>query len=140
MTEFTSKTKSIPYSDKDVFAVLSDLSKLELLKDKVPQDKVKEMSYDKDSCTVTVSPIGKIRLVVVERTPDCSIKLQGEQLPFKLNLAIELGNSTENATELQLKVNADLNPFLKPFISKPLQEELEKIADTLASIPYGELK
>lgn len=139
MTEFSSEVKTIPHSDKEVFAILSDLSKLELVKDKVPQDKVKEISYDTDSCTVTVSPIGKIRFVVVERNPNSSIKLKAEQIPFKLNLAIELNNIAENNTQLQLKVYADLNPFLKPFVSKPLQEELEKIAETLAHIPYSEL-
>lgn len=139
MTEFISKEKVVPYSDREVFAVLSDLSKLDLVKDKIPQDKIKNMSYDKDSCTVTVSPIGKIRFVVVERNPNSSVVLQGEQLPFKLNLTIELNQLEDNKTNLLLKVQADLNPFLKPFVSKPLQDELEKISETLASIPYSEL-
>ncbi len=139
MTEFISEIKSIPHSEKDVYTVLSDLSKLEQVKDKIPQDRVKEITYDKDSCTLNVPPIGKIRFVVVERKPDSSIKLQAEQLPFKVNLFILLDQVTHDNTQMKLKVEADLNPFLKPFVSKPLKEELEKVAETLASIPYSDL-
>ena len=38
MTEFTSDIKKIPHNDEAVFRVLSDLSKLDLVKDKIPQD------------------------------------------------------------------------------------------------------
>jgi len=140
MTEFKSEIKTIPHTDKEIFAVLSDLSKLNLVKDKIPQDKVKDITSDRDSCTLNVSPIGKIRFVVTERNPDSSVKLQAEQLPFKLNLFILLDQISKSDTQLQLKVEADLNPFLKPFVSKPLQQELENIAEMLTSIPYNELQ
>ena len=73
-----------------LFSVLSDLRKLDLIKDKIPQDKIKDFSYDQDSCTVTVDPIGKVRFVIVEREPNSTIKFEAEQLPFKLNLWIQL--------------------------------------------------
>ena len=40
MTEFTSDIKTIPHNDADVFRVLSDLSKLDLVKDQIPEDKI----------------------------------------------------------------------------------------------------
>jgi hypothetical protein len=140
MTEFKSDIKTIPYSDEEVYSVLSDLNKLELVKDKIPKDKVKEIEYDKDSCTLNVPPIGKIRFVVVDRVPCSSIKLRAEQIPFGVNLFVELAPLSLEQTQIQLRVEADLNPFIRPFVSKPLQEELENISATLASIPYSELK
>lgn len=139
MTEYTSDIKTIPYSDKDIFGVLSDLRKLDLVKDKLPQDKVKDFTYDQDSCSVNVSPIGNIRFVIVERKPHTEIKFEAEHLPFQLNLTIELKQNTEQNTDLVLVVNANLNPFLKPMVSKPLQEGLNKMADMLSSLPYSEL-
>ena len=46
MTEFVSDVKKIPFSDEMVFGVLSDLSKLENLKDKLPEDKIKDFWCD----------------------------------------------------------------------------------------------
>lgn len=139
MAEYISDIKKIPYSDQDVFSVLSDLRKLDLIKDKIPQDKIKDFSYDQDSCTVTVDPIGKVRFVIVEREPNSTIKFEAEQLPFKLNLWIQLKQSTTEETKMKLTVKADINAFLKPMISKPLQNGLDKMAETLATIPYGDL-
>ena len=139
MAEYISDIKTISYSDQEVFTVLSDLTKLDLIKDKIPQDKVKDFSYDKDSCTVTVDPIGKVRFVIVEREPNSTIKFEAEQLPFKLTLWIQLKKSAEKETKMKLTVKADINAFLKPMISKPLQNGLDKMAETLATIPYGDL-
>ena len=78
----------------------------------------------------------------MERKPHSEIKFEAEQLPFQLNLTIELKQNTDQqkeSTDLALVVNANLNPFLKPMVSKPLQEGLNKMADMLASLPYSEL-
>lgn len=139
MAEYISDIKTIPYSDQDIFSVLSDLRKLDLIKDKISQDKIKDFSYDQDSCTVTVDPIGKVRFVIVEREPNSTIKFEAEQLPFKLNLWIQLKQSATEETKMKLTVKADINAFLKPMISKPLQNGLDKMAETLATIPYGDL-
>jgi len=140
MADFTSEIKTIPYSDNEIFPVLSDLRKLDLIKDKIPEDQMKDFLYDEDSCTVNVSPIGKVRFVIIDREPNSTIKFQAEKLPFDLNLWIQLKQVAENDTKLKLTVRADLNPFLKPLVSKPLQEGLEKMAETLASIPYGKVE
>ncbi len=139
MTEFFSEVKTIPYSDTDVYAVLSDLNNLELAKEKIPQDKIKDFSFDSDSCTVTVDPIGKIRFVVVEREPNKTIKFQAEQLPFGVNMWIQLLPDNNGETKMKLTEHADLNPFLKPMVSKPLQAGLDKVAESLAALPYNKI-
>lgn len=140
MADFVSEIKTIYYSDAEIFPVLSDLRKLDLIKDKLPQEQIKDFSYDQDSCSVNVSPIGKVRFVIIDREPNSTIKFEAEQLPFELNLWIQLKQTAENETKLKLTVRANLNPFLKPLVSKPLQEGLDKMAETLAAIPYGEIK
>lgn len=139
MAEFVSEIKTIPYTDADVFAVLSDLNNLELAKDRIPQDKIKEFSFDRDSCTVSVDPVGKIRFVIVSREPNSVIKFEAEQLPFSVILFVELKALSDRETELKVLINADLNPFLKPMVSKPLQQGLEKMAELLATLPYGKI-
>lgn len=136
MTEYTSEIKTIPYADTDIYPVLSDLRNLEKIKDRIPEDKVQDFSYDQDSCTVSVNPIGKIKFNIVERQPNSTIKFEAEQVPFPLNLWIQLKSTSETETKLKLTVKADINPFLKPMISKPLQQAIDKIAELMVNIPY----
>lgn len=139
MAEFVSEIKTIPYSDADVYAVLSDLNNLELAKDKIPQDKVKDFSFDTDSCTVSVDPVGKIKFVIIEREPNKTIKFQAEQLPFGVNMWIQLVSTGETETKLKMTIKAELNAFVAPMVSKPLQAGIDKVADLLAKLPYNEI-
>jgi len=139
MTEFISEIKTVPHADVDVYTVLSDLSNLEMTKGKVSEDVIKDMSFDKDSCTITVDPVGKIRFVVVEREPNKTIKFQSDQLPFDLTMWIQLKASGDEETKMKLTIQADLNPFLKPMVSKPLQSGLDKVAEGLSALPYTDI-
>jgi len=141
MAEYKSEKKVIPYSDEEIFNAFSDLRKLEKIKAELPKDdKIQDIIYDKDSCSVDVSPIGKIRFNIVERIPNSSIKFEAQQLPFPMHLEIKLNPETADSTDMQVFVEAGLNPFLKSFVSKPLQDILEKMADAMATIPYSEIK
>ena len=46
MANFESSVKVIPYSQERVYNKLSDLSNLEAIKDRLPQDKVEDLSFD----------------------------------------------------------------------------------------------
>lgn len=136
MTEFKSEVKAVPYTDSMVYSVLSDLRNLEKIRDKIPQDKIEDFSFDKDSCTVHINPVGKVKFNITDRQPDSTIKFEAEQVPFAVNLWILLSPSEEQTTELTLKVEADLNIFIKSMVSSPLQGAIDKIADMMATIPY----
>ena len=59
MTKFESTVKVIPYSQERVYEKLSDLSNLEALKDRLPEDKVKDISFDSDTLSFSVAPVGQ---------------------------------------------------------------------------------
>lgn len=139
MTEFVSDIKKIPYSDKIVFDVLSDLSKLELLKDKLPADKIIDFTCDHDSCSFSVAPVGRVTFVVVDREPNKTIKFKSEQLPFDVNVWIQLVSKADNDTRVKITVRANLNPFIKPMVNKPIKDGVDKIAEVIASLPFDEL-
>lgn len=136
MTEFVSEIKTIPYNEDRIFVMLSDLSNLERVKDRIPQDKIKNFEFDSDSCSFAVDPVGKITFQIVEREPNNTIKLTTTNSPIPLFLWIQLKQVAENDTRIKLTIKADLNPFIKPMVSKPLQDALDKISTVLASLPY----
>ena len=136
MTEFVSEVKAIPYNEDRIFNLLSDLSNLEKVRDRIPQDKIQEFEFDKDSCSIAVPPVGKITFQIVEREPNKMIKFATTNSPVPLFLWIQLKQVEENDTRMKLTVRAELNPLIKPMVSKPLQDAIDKISTVLASLPY----
>lgn len=139
MADFTSEVKLVPYASKTMFSVLSDLSKLEAVRDKVPEDKISNFSFDRNYCSFSVSPVGTVKFVIVEREPNKTVKFVAEQTPFPITLWIQLKEKDGQSTYLKLTVRAEVNAFLKPLVSKPLQEAIDKIVDVLCSIPYDRI-
>ena len=74
MTKFESAVKVIPTSQNAVYEKLSDLSNLDKVKDRLPQDKVKNLSFDAETLSIEVPPVGKIVLQIVEKEPCKCIK------------------------------------------------------------------
>lgn len=139
MTEFVSDIKNIAHSDEDVFQVLSDLSKLELVKDKIPTDKLQDFAFDSDSCSFRIGSVGAVKFVIVAREPNKLVKLRGEDLPFEVNLWIQLVQKSPKETKMKMTLRADLNPFIKPMVSKPMREAINKISEMLSQIPYDKV-
>lgn len=125
MSQFESSVKQIPFSQERVYAKLSDLSNLESMKDRIPQDKVKDISFDSDTLTFSVDPVGKITLQVIEREPFKCIKFETTQSPLPFNLWIQLVPDSEQGCKMKLTIRVDINPFMKAMVQKPLQEGIE---------------
>lgn len=136
MTDFVSEVKTIPHNDDRIFAMLSDLSNLEQIKDRIPQDKISDFEFDSDSCSFAVAPVGKITFRIVEREPNKLIKFATTNSPVPLFLWIQLVQAAENDTKMKLTARAELNAFIKPMVAKPLQDAIDKISTVLAGLPY----
>lgn len=136
MVDFVSEVKMIPQNDERIFAMLSDLSNLERIKDRIPQDQIKDLEFDSDSCSFSVSPVGKITFRIVNREPNKTVKFETINSPLPLFLWIQLKQVGEMDTRMRLTARAELNPIIKPMVSKPLQEAVDRISEALASLPY----
>ena len=135
-TKFESSVREIPYAQQNVYDMLSDLNNLERVKDRLPEDKIKDMTFDRDSVSVSVAPVGSVTLRVVNREEPKTIKFETEQSPIPFNLWIQLVAMDEQNCKMKLTIKAELNPFIKGVIQGPLQEGLERIADALTMIQY----
>ena len=99
MTEFVSEVKTIPFNEDRIFNMLSDLSNLGKVQDRIPQDKIQDFEFDKDSCSFSVAPVGKITFQIVEREPNKTIKFTTTNSPVPLFLWIQLKQVEENDTD-----------------------------------------
>ena len=136
MATFESPITTIPASQEAVYNKFSNLSNLEAVKDRIPQDKIKDFQFDNDSCSFSVSPIGTLGLRIIDREPMKTIKFESEKSPIAFNLWIQLIGTAPNETKAKLTIKAELNPFIKGMVSKPLQDALNKMADMMTMLPY----
>lgn len=135
-SKFESSIKQIPYSQRAVYDTLSDLANIERVKSRIPADKVQDFTFDSDSVTFKVSPVGDIYMHIIERDEPKCIKFETQKSPVPFNLWIQILPVTETSSKMKLTVKAELNPFIKGMVQKPLQEGLERMADALAAINY----
>ena len=136
MTKFESSVKQIPYPVENVYRNISDLSNLERVRDRIPEDKLEDFQFDSDSVQVSVAPVGTIKLRIIEREENKCVKFETEQSPLPFNLWIQVLPVSETESKMKITVKADIPFMLKGMVSGPLQDGVEKIADVLSQIPF----
>ena len=158
MAKYESNIKQIPFPQRNVFTKLSDLTNLEVVKQKLSDpealERIKEtgkvsddqlekarkqletLEFTADTISADVPPMGKVSIRIVERQPDKCIKFESVSSPIPLTFWIQLLPTSETASKMKLTIDAQMNPFIKMMADKPLKQGIEKLADMLAMIPY----
>ena len=116
--------------------MLCDLNNINKVKDRIPADKLNDLTFDADSMSIS-TPMGAVKLKIVDREEPKCIKFETEQSPLPFNFWIQILPVTDTTCKMKLTIKAELNPFIKGMVSKPLQEGIEKIADALQMINYA---
>ena len=135
-SKFESSVKQIPYPQQAVYDNISDLRNLEKVKDRIPEDKINDFTFDEDTVGLNVQPVGELKLRICEREEPKCVKFETVQSPVPFNVWIQILPVDEQNSKMKVTVKAELNPFIKSMIEKPLQEAVEKIADALALVKY----
>ena len=136
-TRFESSVKQIPYPQQAVYDMLSNLENISKVMDRIPADKIKDISFDRDHVSMSVDPVGAIKLAVCEREEPKCIKFQTEKSPVPFYVWIQMLPVTDTISKMRITAEADLNPSIKTLVQKPLQDGVEQIADGLAQIQYN---
>jgi Polyketide cyclase / dehydrase and lipid transport. len=135
-SKFESSVKVVPYSQQAVYDNISDLRNLEKVRDRVPEDKVNDFTFDQDTVSLNVAPVGELKLRICEREEPKCVKFETVQSPVPFNVWIQVLPVDEVNAKMKVTLKAELNPFIKGMVEKPLQDGVEKIADALAQIQY----
>ena len=130
-----SSIRQIAAPQQAVYDMLSDLSNIEKVKDKIPEDKVKDLTFDADSISIS-TPMGSVKLVVVGREEPKEIKFESQESPLPFNFWIQILPVSDTTSKMKLTIKADVNLFVGGMVKKPLQEGIERIADALQMISY----
>ena len=135
-SKFESSVKQIPYPQQAVYDNISDLSNLEKVRDRVPEDKVNDFSFDQDTVSLNIAPVGELKLRICDREEPKCVKFETVQSPVPFNVWIQVLPVNEQNSKMKVTLKAELPPIVKPMVEKPLQDGIEKIADALAQVRY----
>lgn len=135
-TKFESSVREIPYPQQLVYDTVSDLNNMERVKERMPEDKIQDFTFDHDTLSVEVSPVGRITLRIIEREEPKCVKFETAESPLPFFFWIQLLPVTEESCKMRLTIKTELNPFMKTMVSGPLKDALEKMADIIAGIKY----
>ena len=135
MTKIESTIREIAYSQQAVYNMLSDLSNIQKVQDKIPQEHVKDLTFTSDSISIS-TPMGAVKMVIANREEPKEIKFETQESPLPFNFWIQILPVDKTSSKMKLTIKADLNPFIAGMVKKPLQEGIEKIADALQLIHY----
>ncbi len=129
-------TTSACDADK-IFAVMSNLRNIERVKNLIPQDKVQEITAEEDFVRFKVDGLGqKIKIAIVDREPNKTIKYALENMPMQMNFWIQLKQLAEGDTKIRLTIKADIPMMLKMMLDKKLKEGIDQAAVMLAQMPF----
>ena len=135
MTKIESTIREIAYPQQAVYNMLSDLSNIQKVQDKIPHEQVKDLTFTADSISISTQ-MGAVKMVIVNREEPREIKFETQESPLPFNFWIQILSVSETSSKMKLTIKADLNPFIAGMVKKPLQEGIEKIADALQLIHY----
>ncbi|MDR1562563.1 MAG: hypothetical protein LBS54_05720 [Dysgonamonadaceae bacterium] len=139
MTEFVSEVMRINASERTIYMVLEDLSNFGKIKNVLPVEQFKDLTFERDNIHLTIERLGKLTLRITERNYCNLIKLVVEGVPFKVDLYVQLMQTLPIDTGIKVIIRADLNPMLKGMLSKEILRAVNKIAYALSEIPYKDL-
>ena len=135
-SKFESSIKQVPYPQEAVYRNISDLSNLEKVRDRIPEDKINDFSFEEDTVTLNVQPVGELKLRICDREEPKCVKFETVQSPVPFNVWIQVLPVDEQNSKMKVTVKAELNPFIKSMVEKPLQEAVEKIAVTVYGLQF----
>ena len=138
MEQIHSSEKEITAPQRVVFDVLSNVDNLTRLKERIPEDQLKDIVIGEDSISYK-SPMGMVTLKLVEKEPNKTIKYSTVQSPLPFDMWVQLLPITGSQCKMRVTVGLNMNSFMMAMVKKPLTDAVEKIAGLLAQIPYSQI-
>jgi len=146
LEKYTSSTKLVNHNEQVVFNYLSNFQNLsaylnsgliEKITEKIPQIKITDFSSDQDSCRFNITGIGLAEIRIVKREPFKTIKVESSGgLPISFTFWIQLMPVDNFQTKMRLTLHVEMSMIIKMMAGSKLEEGIDKLADTLSSLPY----
>lgn len=137
MNTYESHIAKVPADAAAIYAVVSNLSNLQRVRDLIPQDKVQEFEADVDFVRLKVDGLGqKIVIRIVDRIENDTVKFGVENLPVEGNFWIQVKQVAPHDSRIKLTLKAELPMMIAMMAGKKIQEGIDQAADMMAKMPF----
>ena len=129
MEKYESKQQQIRRTAEQIYSALSSFNNFT----PIIQDRVEEWSADDNVCSFKVKGM-PVRLRMVEREPNKTIKIQGDEgSPIDFTFWLQLKEVAPYDTRMRIVVHAELNMMMRMMIGKKLQGAVDQMAEAIAA-------
>ncbi len=129
MEKYESKQQQIRRTAEQIYSALSSFNNFTPM----IQGRVEEWNADDDVCSFKVKGM-PVRLRMVEREPNKTIKIQGDDgTPIDFTFWLQLKEVAPYDTRMRIVVHAELNMMMRMMIGKKLQGAVDQMAEAIAT-------
>lgn len=145
METYKSEEQLIKCNIRTVFEKLSNpsifKSHIEANLDRLPEEareNLDKVNFESDGITIE-SPMGPLKLGVLESTEPTRIVYGAAMSPVPFNLIINLEQLDEDSTRSSAEIQLDIPAMLRPMVAGPLKDGAKRFGIMLAQLPYDSL-
>ena len=129
LSKFESRTGKISASDEVVYNFITDMRNFGRF---IPGGTIEKWNATTDDCSFEISPVGGVKLSIIEREPFTTVKYVGDGLNnTESYLWVQLKQVAENDTRVKITIKAGINPMIRGMVAKPIDDFLEKLVSGL---------
>ena len=128
MAIYKGKAVRVETTPEAIAARFSDLSTLEGLLEKLPEEQRKnigQVSFEKAAIVVNNPKVGNVRMEVQECTTERIVLGAGGMLPMTINVNLK-GVEDNAATEIETAIDINIPVMLRPLVSPHLQQAADQ--------------
>jgi hypothetical protein len=132
MQEFSSSDQIAALSPDDLYAIVSDFSRLGSL---MPTQVINWIA-DKDQCSFRIEGMADIAMQFAQRDPGKMVQIVSTKSPFSFQITIKISDSGTGTGSCSTSLSADLNGMLSMLASRPLKHLVVTINTNLAQTTH----
>lgn len=123
---FKSRTATVNCTAKEFYHFVTDVRNFRRF---IPADKFSDIIINRESCSFSVSMLGKVEIHIRESREFSEVSYSGNAMQInEFSLDLEFHDAAAGTSEVQLIAQAHLNPFLKMLAADPINRFLETLA------------
>ena len=141
MSAYKSKTYPVQATREQVYAKLANPGALAGKVKNLPPDvqqKLESVKFTDDAVSFNIPPVGEMRMVFTERVAPSRIVIGPESSPVPFSLAINIGEDAGGNATIQTAMDIELNMFLRQMVGNKIGDGIDRMAEMLTHLPYGE--
>lgn len=132
MSEYKGKPVAVAKSAADIYARITDFSQYEQAFQSLPEEhraKVENVSFSKDSFSISVPQIGEVKFVIKDSKPGEYVVYEASNSPMPISVEVRMHEFATESTEITPVVKVKLPPMLETFVGGKLREAADKVGE-----------